>query len=107
MQGAGEQPQMPCPRSHTPVERGAQPPGQPVTSAAPLDDAALVAATLLDRQAFKFLYERHANRVYRYCYLKLGSPEAAEDALSEVFLKALANLGSYRGRGVFAGWLFR
>jgi RNA polymerase sigma-70 factor (ECF subfamily) len=71
-----------------------------------VDDDALVAAARVDREAFRALYERYANQVYRFCYLRLGSREAAEDAVSETFLKALAGLGNYRG-GVFAGWLFR
>jgi RNA polymerase sigma-70 factor (ECF subfamily) len=71
-----------------------------------LEDAALVAAARTDPRAFTTLYERYADRVHRYCYLKLGSREAAEDATSQVFLEALDDLGRYRG-GYFAGWLFR
>ena len=71
------------------------------------DDAALVAAALSDRQAFRFLYERHFPQIYRYCYLKLASRELAEDATSEVFIKAMTRLASWHGHGPFAGWLFR
>jgi len=71
------------------------------------DDAALVAAALSDRQAFRFLYERHFPQVYRYCYIKLASRELAEDATSEVFIKAMTRLDSWHGHGPFAGWLFR
>jgi RNA polymerase sigma-70 factor (ECF subfamily) len=66
----------------------------------------LVAAARADRQAFRLLYQRYVGPVYRFCYIRLGSREAAEDATSEVFLKALAGLRDYRG-GAFAGWLFR
>ncbi len=71
------------------------------------DDAALVTAALSDRQAFRFLYERHFQQIYRYCYLKLASRELAEDATSEVFIKAMTRLESWHGSGPFAGWLFR
>jgi RNA polymerase sigma-70 factor (ECF subfamily) len=71
------------------------------------DDAALVAAALHDRQAFRFLYERHFQQIYRYCYLKLASRELAEDATSEVFIKAMTRLDTWHGHGPFAGWLFR
>lgn len=73
------------------------------------DDATLVAAARADRQAFLALYDRYLPSVHRYCYLKLGDRESAEDATSEVFLKALAGLAGYRasGSGAFAGWLFR
>jgi RNA polymerase sigma-70 factor (ECF subfamily) len=88
----------------------AERPTQAATPVATLDpaveDAALVAAARADRQAFRLLYERYFPRVYAYCYLRLGSREAAEDAAADVFLKALGGLEGYRG-GVFAGWLFR
>jgi RNA polymerase sigma-70 factor (ECF subfamily) len=70
------------------------------------DDAVLVAAARAQPEAFTFLYDRYAVQVYSYCYLKLGSRDAAEDAMSEVFLKALTDLNHYRG-GAFGGWLLR
>lgn len=70
------------------------------------DDAALVAAAQKDLRAFTPLYERYVGRVYRYCYARLGSRELAEEATSEVFLKALSALGRYQD-GHFAAWLFR
>jgi RNA polymerase sigma-70 factor (ECF subfamily) len=79
---------------------------EPAGSDPDAEDAVLVAAARADRQAFRPLYERYVRQVHGYCYLRLGSREAAEDATSEVFLNALAGLEGYRG-GVFAGWLFR
>ncbi len=70
------------------------------------DDAALVAAARADPQAFAPLYTRYGRLVYRYCCLRLESHAAAEDATSEVFLKALAGLPSCR-EGTFAAWLFQ
>ncbi|MGH2558116.1 MAG: RNA polymerase sigma factor [Thermomicrobiales bacterium] len=69
------------------------------------DDADLVARAQHDREAFGPLYDRYADPIYRYCYRRLGSPEAAADAASLVFAKALTALPSYRG-GSFRGWLF-
>jgi RNA polymerase sigma-70 factor (ECF subfamily) len=80
--------------------------GEPAGSPPDAADAALVVAARADRQAFRPLYERYVRQIHGYCYLRLGSREAAEDATSEVFLKALAGLDGFRG-GVFAGWLFR
>ncbi len=71
-----------------------------------MDDATLVAAAREDAAAFTQLYRRYFRPVYRYCYIRLGSHEAAEDATSDTFLKALAAIGKYRNEG-FAGWLFR
>lgn len=78
-----------------------------VASAA--DEAALVAAAQAEPRAFAPLYERYVAVVYRYCYHRLGTREAAEDATSLVFARALAALPRYRpsGRdGAFRSWLF-
>jgi RNA polymerase sigma factor (sigma-70 family) len=74
--------------------------------AATWDDAALAIAAREDQQAFSILYDRYLTPMYRYCYARLGSREAAEDATSEVFLKALSGIDGYRN-GVFVAWLFR
>jgi RNA polymerase sigma-70 factor (ECF subfamily) len=68
-------------------------------------DAVLVARARADRGAFGPLYDRYADRVYRYCLRRLGTREAAEDATSLTFAKALAGLPGFRG-GSFAAWLF-
>jgi len=77
-------------------------------SAAPMgveDDHWLVERARTDRRAFAVLCTRYVTAVYRYCYRRLGSREAAEDATSQVFVKALAALSTYRTYS-FAGWLF-
>lgn len=71
------------------------------------DDAALVARAKRDRRDFALLYDRYVDPIYRYCYRRLGTPEAAEDATSLVFTKALAALPRYREDGPsFRSWLF-
>jgi RNA polymerase sigma-70 factor (ECF subfamily) len=70
------------------------------------DDEAIVAAARLDPRAFDALYSRYVGPVYRYCHVRLGSREAAEDATSAIFLRALAGLDGYRP-GNFPAWLFR
>ena len=70
------------------------------------DDATLVSRAIRDRAAFGQLYDRYAVRVFRYCYRRLGDRELAEDATSQVFIKALQSLPSYRETGSFVGWLF-
>ncbi|MEA2597226.1 MAG: hypothetical protein QOF01_3695 [Thermomicrobiales bacterium] len=69
------------------------------------DEAALVVAAQRDPHAFAPLYDRYLDPVYRYCYRSLGSREAAEDATSLVFSRALASL---RGCDptAFRSWLF-
>lgn len=97
------------PRSVEPVSmrRGPADDGSgPVPGRVEPDDAALVAAARADRRQFTLLYERYVDRVYRYCYIQLGNHAAAEDATSEVFLKALAGLGGFRN-GSVAAWILR
>jgi RNA polymerase sigma-70 factor (ECF subfamily) len=72
-------------------------------------DGFLVARAQRDPAAFAPLYEAYFDAVYRYCYHRLGSWEAAEDAASLVFTNALAALPRYRidrRSGSFRSWLF-
>jgi RNA polymerase sigma-70 factor (ECF subfamily) len=70
------------------------------------DDEALARAAQQDPLLFTALYTRYLDPIYRYCYVRLGSHEGAEDATSEVFLKAFGGLPGYRGN-LFAAWLFQ
>lgn len=81
---------------------------QPATATAPPEasDLDLVRATRLNPAAFIALYERYLDRIFSYCYVRLQNREAAEDATSEVFLKALTGLAGFR-EGLFAAWLFQ
>lgn len=69
------------------------------------DDAALVALAKQDRQAFAALYRRYVDAVHRYCHRCLGDRDAAEDAISLIFTKALAALPRCRD-DAFRPWLF-
>lgn len=74
---------------------------------APPDDAALVVAALVDRRQFARLYERYADRVYRYALARTASESAADDITSDVMTSALEGLARFDpARGSFAGWLF-
>ena len=69
------------------------------------DDATLAVLARRDPRAFAPLYERYLDPVYGYCYNRLRTREAAEDATSQVFYKALAGLAGFRS-GSFRAWLF-
>jgi RNA polymerase sigma-70 factor (ECF subfamily) len=69
------------------------------------DDGELVARARRDPQAFAPLYERYFEPIYRYCYRRLRSPEAAADATSLVFARAWNGLPGFRGDS-FRGWLY-
>lgn len=60
------------------------------------NESAIIAAALRDPAAFAPLYERHAPDIYRFCYLRLGLREAADDLTARVFIRALERLHQYR-----------
>ena len=63
-------------------------------------------APLPDGSAFSDLYAAHAPRVYRYLLSRTSNPAEAEDLTSRTFMRALAGLDQYRGRGAgFPAWL--
>jgi RNA polymerase sigma-70 factor (ECF subfamily) len=60
-----------------------------------------------DQSAVEALYRIHFDAVYRYVLLRLGSPTAAEDVTSQVFLGMVRGLGRYQDEGKpFVAWLY-
>jgi RNA polymerase sigma-70 factor (ECF subfamily) len=72
------------------------------------DDEVLVEIAKTDRRAFTPLYRRYADPVYRVCYRRLQTPEAAQDLAATIFERALIALPRFttRGPGSFRSWLF-
>ena len=61
-----------------------------------------------DREAFARLYEANVERVYRYVLTRTGDSTDAEDVTSEVFIRAMNGLRSYKRSGVpLIAWLYR
>lgn len=58
-----------------------------------------------DREAFAELYAAHTEPVARLCRRLLGSDEEAQDARSEVFLRAREAIASYDRQRAFRSWL--
>jgi RNA polymerase sigma-70 factor, ECF subfamily len=71
----------------------------------PNDEADAVRAAQ-NPAAFEPLYLRYLAPVYAYCYRRLGHRQAAEDATSLVFQKALSGISGFKG-GSFRAWLYR
>ena len=68
----------------------------------------LVAAAQADPQHFLELYDRYFHRVWAYVIRRAHDRAEAEDITSEVFRRALENLGGYEWRGApFFAWLMR
>lgn len=78
---------------------------QPISDEPLEDDSALIARARVEPVAFGVLYDSYADRIFRFCYRRLGQREAAEDATSVIFGRALAGLPEFR-HGSFAAWLF-
>jgi RNA polymerase sigma-70 factor (ECF subfamily) len=62
-----------------------------------------------DPQAFVHLYDHYFSRVHAYIHYRVAEPDDAEDAIADVFLRALRQFRRFRwrGEGSFAAWLFR
>lgn len=59
-----------------------------------------------NKQAFSRLVEAYQRPVYNLTYRMLGSPEEAEDAAQETFLRAYARLSQYDVGHKFSTWIF-
>jgi RNA polymerase sigma-70 factor (ECF subfamily) len=79
------------------------------------DDAAaefaLIDAARHDPRAFAPLYDRYFPAVHGYCLRRLGHPENAADATSQIFINALQSLPKFRpdrqrAGSSFRSWLF-
>jgi len=57
-------------------------------------------------ECFSQLIDIYANRCYGYFYRLTGNRDISDDLLSELFVKLVTKIGSYRG-GVFESWLFK
>lgn len=92
---------------------------QAQASSAAADRAARIAAADLaavelaqaDPRAFAPLYMRYAPMVLNYCRRRMADPDAAADATSLIFTRALAGLPSFRpdparSGSTFRSWLF-
>lgn len=73
-----------------------------------MDDAALLRRLHSgEESAFGALYQRHQGRIYRYALRMSGSPEAAEDAVQEVFLALIRGARGFdAAHGSLAGYLY-
>ncbi len=72
------------------------------------DDSQLIAEARSNPAAFVRLYRRHYDAVFRYCVHRLFERQIAEDVTSDVFLKVVENIRSFKGtEKQFRNWLYR
>lgn len=68
----------------------------------------VIEASQKDSAAFRPLYEKYHEPIFRYIYQRSDDKEAAFDIAQQVFVKALINLSRYTFKGVpFSSWLYR
>ena len=73
-----------------------------------LDDGALVAAALRDKQAFSMIVRRYEPPLSRYVRRLLGrSGQSVDDVLQDVFIKVYVNLNDYDRSRPFSPWIYR
>ena len=79
------------------------------------DDSTVLAEWEIVRRAQEYqedalqtLYEVYYPKVYNYAFLQLGDVQAAEDLSSDVMLKMVESIKSYKFKGLpFSAWVFR
>ncbi|GAF69748.1 unnamed protein product [marine sediment metagenome] len=57
-------------------------------------------------ESFSRLVDIYASRIYGYFYRLTGNRELSDELLSELFVKLVVKIGSYKG-GAFESWLFK
>jgi RNA polymerase sigma-70 factor (ECF subfamily) len=59
-----------------------------------------------DTEAFSVLVRRYSDALYRFCLLRLGNSDDAEDAVQDVFVRAYRFMDSFDTAKSFPSWLF-
>ncbi len=61
-----------------------------------------------EEAAVEALYQSYYPKIYNYAFLQMGDVQASEDLASDVMLKMIESINSYRFRGLpFGAWVFR
>lgn len=69
------------------------------------EETAMVLLAQRDLRAFEPVYRCYYRLIIRYCFRRLGEGEAAANATSQTFARAMAGIAGYR-TGSVAAWLF-
>ena len=68
----------------------------------------VVLAQTGNEEAVTFLYKTHVDSIFGYIRYRVASVEIAQDLTSEVFLRMVRGLPTYKDQGIpFRAWLFR
>ncbi len=69
------------------------------------DEALLWAVGQADRTAFRELYDRHADRVYRFALSRVRNGHLAEEVLQETMLAVWKQADKFRGSSKATTWI--
>jgi RNA polymerase sigma-70 factor (ECF subfamily) len=78
-----------------------------IKSSRPSEHELLAAARRGEETALSHLLETHRADLRAHCYLMLGSPHDADDAMQDALLRAWRGLPGFQGRSAFRSWLHR
>ncbi|MEN8251728.1 MAG: sigma-70 family RNA polymerase sigma factor [Bacteroidota bacterium] len=72
-----------------------------------LEEKSWIESAKKDIKAFKPLYDRYYDEIYRFIYRRTGKEHLSADLSSETFYKALENIKKYEWRNLpFGNWLY-
>jgi RNA polymerase sigma-70 factor, ECF subfamily len=71
----------------------------------PADEVLVERALQGDQAAIELMVRRHEGVVFRFLMGILGDEDEAADAAQDSFVRAISNLGSFRGDSAFRTWL--
>lgn len=74
-----------------------------------IDESGIIEQCRLGKlESFSGLYDRYAEKIYRFVYYRVSHRETAEDLTSRIFLDALKSVSGFDPeKGSFASWLYR
>ena len=59
-------------------------------------------------EAFVYLYDAYAEKIYKFLYFRTLHQELSEDITSQVFLQAMSKISSFNEhKGTFQAWLYQ
>ncbi len=70
------------------------------------DEELVVEAQAGDHTALSTLYDRHFTKLYRFIYRHVNHIHDAEDLTSEVMLRMVTQLPTYRRQSLYSTWLY-
>lgn len=74
----------------------------------PKELSAITACQAGELGYFDDLYQRYAEKIYRFVYFKTFHKETAEDITSDIFMKVIERINQFdSSKGHFSAWIYR